>query len=367
MKKICFFSGDITRNGGTERVSILIANELKKVAQYQICFLSLVEQKERSFYDLDPEIKRFALGKKWLSPGPGYLPLIPRLHHFMKTEKIDLIIDIDIVLDVLSVPAGIGLKTKVVSWEHSNCEYELGQGYRRVILKTFTKRTDWIVTLTPGDAKSFQRVMKRTERVSAIYNPIENKKESDSRRMPAFSERENALITVARLVPGKGFDLLIRVAERVLRDFPDWKWYLCGDGPELEMLEQFRDDAGLKERFILCGLVSHVEDYLAKSKLFVFTSRAEGLPMVLLEARKMGVPCVSFDIPTGPADIIREGVDGYLIAPFDLNDMIGKVSGLLANPDKLEEMGKKAAEDLETFSMESVIGKWRELLGRLLE
>lgn len=361
MLNICFFSGDVTRNGGTERVSITIANELAKDDHYRVCFLSLVEQKKEPCYEIAPNIERHALGKKWLSPGPAYLPLIPKVRKFLKRRQIDLIIDIDVVLDVLSVPASSGLKTKVLSWEHSNCAYELGIGYRRVILKLFTRRSDQIVTLTPGDAIAFQKEMKRKDRITSIFNPATR---------PALSEgiqRENWIITVARLVEGKGFDLLVNVAKEVLPKFPDWKWVICGEGPERELLEAFQKREGMEERLVLAGYVPRVEEYLAKSKLFVLTSRAEGLPMCLLEARACGVPCISFDVPTGPSDMIEEGVNGHLIVPFDCKDMAEKIEMLLANPERLATMGEKAGENLDAFWLPEIIRQWKQLINTLLE
>lgn len=361
MRNICFFSGDVTRNGGTERVSITIANELAKIEGFRVCFLSLVEQKEQPCYEIDPCIKRHALGKKWLSPGPAYLPLIPKVRRFLKNQKIDLIIDIDIVLDVLSVPAATGLKTKVLSWEHSNCAYELGIGYRRVILKLFTKRSDQIVTLTPGDAIAFQKEMKRTERITSIFNP------ATPPMLPKDVTRENWLITVARLVEGKGFDLLMEVAKDVLPRFPEWKWVICGEGPEWDKLEEFRKREGLEEQFVLAGYVPKVEEYLAKSKLFVLTSRAEGLPMCLLEARACNVPCISFDVPTGPSDMIEEGVNGHLIQPFDCKDMAEKIEALIEDPVRLAKMAEKAGENLDAFWLPEIISQWKQLIETLLE
>ena len=89
-KKVCFFSGDITRSGGTERVSIQLANALKQDGTYDICFVSLTEQSDNPFYPLDPEIERYHLGKKWINPGPGYLPLIGKLRKLIKEKKIDI-------------------------------------------------------------------------------------------------------------------------------------------------------------------------------------------------------------------------------------------------------------------------------------
>ena len=361
MKRICFFSGDVTRNGGTERVSITIANELAKEKEYEVCFLSLVEQKKTPCYEISSNVRRFALGKKWLSPGPAYLPLIPKVRKFLKQQKIDLIIDVDVVLDVLSVPAAKGLKTKVLSWEHSNCAYELGIGYRRVILRHFTKRSDQIVTLTPGDAVAFQKEMKRTDRITSIFNP------ASPAGVSLQEERENWLITAARLVPGKGFDLLLQVAKEVLPKFPDWKWMLCGEGPEREMIEAFCEKEGLKDQVVLLGYVPKVEEWLAKAKIFVLTSRAEGLPMCLLEARACGVPCLSFDVPTGPADLIDDGVNGYLIPPFDCEGMAKKLCELMGEPKKLEIMRQNAPKNMEAFWLPEIIKKWKGLIDQLLE
>ena len=359
MKKICFFSGDITRNGGTERVSAMIANRLAKIPDYQVVYLSLVEQKEEPFYELDENIRHFALGKKWLSPGPAYLPLIPKVRRFVKEHGIDVIVDIDIVLDVLSVPACAGLGTKVISWEHSNCEYELSVFYRRMIVRFFTKRAARLVTLTPGDAQHFRKLFGREDRIQGIYNPVE---EPRSMERP---ERENSLITVARLVPVKGFDLLVQVAKRVLSQHPDWKWYLCGEGPERQMLERFIEENDLQGKLILTGLVTNVEEYLVRSKIFVLTSRSEGLPMSILEARTCGVPCVSFDIRTGPADLIRDGENGYLIAPFDCDKMAERILEMMEDPEKLARMSAAAGEHLERFYMPQVIEEWRNLIDGL--
>ena len=361
MRKVCFFSGDVTRNGGTERVSITIANELAKDPEFEVCFLSLVEQKPEPCYEIAGNIKRSALGKKWLSPGPAYLPLIPKVRRFLKENQIDVIIDIDVVLDVLSVPAAKGLKTKVISWEHSNCAYELGIGYRRVILKHFTKRSAQIVTLTPGDAIAFQELMKRKDRITSIYNPASLIEE------PLDGPRENWIITAARLVEGKGFDLLLSVAKEVLPKHPDWKWMLCGEGPEREMIEDYCKREGLTDQVVLLGYVPRVEDYLLRSKIFVLTSRAEGLPMCLLEARSCGVPCVSFDVPTGPSDMISEGENGYLIPPFDCEAMSERLDEMINDPALLMRLQGQAPKHMDEFLLPVIIGKWKELIMTILE
>lgn len=361
MKKICFFSGDITRSGGTERVAAMIANELAKEGKYKICFLSLCEQKEDVFYTLHPTINRYKLGEKWIQPGPGYLPLIPKLRRFLKEEKIDLIIDIDIVLDSLSIPASWGIKTKVLSWEHSNCFYEFSVLYRKLILKFSVKYSDYVVTLTETDKQNYANMLNRTQNIEAIHNPIEEDGYSNS------VNRENNIITVGRLVIGKGTDYLSEIAAKILSMYPSWKWYVLGDGEERDALEKMISDNNLQDRFVLTGLVNNVGEYLAKSKLFVFTSKSEGLPMCLLEAKAHELPCISFDIPTGPSEIIEDGVNGFLVRSFDCEDMIHKISTLIENEELLNSFSANAKTNMEKFRMDSIMKSWNRVLDSLCE
>ena len=137
-----------------------------------LCVLSLVEQADKPFYEITNDIKRYSLGTHWINPGPGYLPLIGKLKRFLKAQEIDIIIDIDIVLDVLSIPAAKRLKTKVISWEHFNCEFEQSVLYRKWISRLSAKKADYIVTLTEQDKQSYGKLLKRTSDIEAIYNLV---------------------------------------------------------------------------------------------------------------------------------------------------------------------------------------------------
>lgn len=361
MKKICFFSGDITRSGGTERVSAMIANELAKQGRYEICFLSLCEQKEAPFYMLHEDIIRYRLGETWIQPGPGYLPLIPKIRRFFKGHEIDVVIDIDIVLDSLSIPAAWKLKTKVLSWEHSNCIFEMSVLYRRAILKFSVKHSDYVVTLTESDRKHYEQMLRRTQNIEAIYNPMEKAGSIEAEK------RENRIITVGRLVAGKGMDFLAEAAVRVLKKHTDWKWFLLGEGEERPFLERIIRENQLEEQLILTGLVPNVGEYLAQSKIFVLTSMSEGLPMCLLEAKAYGLPCISFDIPTGPDEIIEEGSNGFLIKPFDCEDMVGKINSLIEDDRLLLKFTQNAKKNMEKFQMAGIMEKWNRVLDDLCE
>lgn len=358
-KKICFFSGDITRSGGTERVATQLANALNAENTYDICLLSLTEQQKTPFYPVNPDIKRFWLGEKWINPGPGYIPVIGKLHRFLKERKIDILIDIDIVLDVLSIPAARRLKTKVVSWEHFNCEFEQQILYRRLISRLTVHFADYIITLTEEDKQNYRKILGRKTQISAIYNIVPKMKRNEE------ILRENWIVTAGRLTYQKGIEYLAKIAVPVLKEHQDWKWLVLGDGEYRKFLEQVISENKLEDQLILKGMVNQVEWYLNRAKLFVLTSRYEGFGMCLVEALQMHVPCISFDVKIGPSEIITDKQNGILIPPFECEQMIQEIDDLIENPDRLEELSANTMIGFERYQDEYIIEKWKSVLNQL--
>lgn len=356
-KKICFFSGDITRSGGTERVAVQLANALLEDGTYDICFVSLTEQQEKPFYPLKSEIKRYRLGEKWINPGPGYLPVIGKLRRFLKEQQIDIIVDIDIVLDVLSIPAARRLKTKVVSWEHFTTDFEFSVLYRKMILKYSVKRSDYVVVLTDGDLEEYRNRLGRKNAIRRIYNPVAYQWKKETK-----FEQKKIILTVGRLVPEKGMEYIKKVSGEILQRYPQWQWIILGEGPERESLEQFIEQHHLQNRLVLKGNVEHVDSYLQQASIFVMTSKYEGLGLSMLEARAMKVPCVSFDVKMGPHELIHNGIDGYLVTPFDCEDMIKKIETLINDPKLRKQFAEKAFLHMNEFRVQKIQEQWKEIL-----
>lgn len=362
MKTVCFFAGDITRSGGTERVSTMIANALAAQGKYRILFLSLTEQQDTLFFPLCEEIRHFALGDKWIPPGPGYLNVIPKLRRFLKEQQVDVIIDVDIVLDIVSLPAVWGsLPTKVISWEHFNFQYENSILYRRLIRNFCVRHTDYIVTLTKRDAESFRQYLNRQERIRAIYNPMESVSPDKE------YEREKWLVTAGNLTNIKGTDFLAEIAPKILKRYKDWKWYVLGDGELRGLLEQAREREGLEERLILTGRVQNVSEYLKKAELFVLPSRTEGLPMVLLEAKAWRLPSICFDILSESADIIQDKRNGFLVTPYDCEEMTERIGQLIEDEALRRTFRENTADGIEQFQMEPILRQWNEVIDQVIK
>lgn len=231
--------------------------------------------------------------------------------------------------------------------------------YRRPILKYSLKHSDYVVVLTQNDKKTYQEKGHRQKNIMTIYNPMPKIKEN-------FFTKEKWLISVGHLIHRKGIDYLAKVAHLVLSQATDWKWLVVGDGEEQPFLKQFIQENHLEEQLILVGRTFDVYSLLAKAQIYVMTSRQEGLPMCLLEAKALRLPSVSFDIPTGPNEMIEEGINGYLISPFDCEEMALKLLSLIQDPSLRQEFSNHAQSNLDQFKLERIIENWNKVLNTLL-
>ena len=152
---------------------------------------------------------------------------------------------------------------------------------------------------------------------------------------------------------------------KILEKYPEWQWIVLGDGTERKNLEQFITDHQLENRLILKGNVENVDEYLQQASIFVVTSKYEGLGLSMLEARAMKVPCVSFDVKMGPRELIRHEIDGYLVPPFDCDDMISKIEILIHHPEIRVQFAENAFLGMDEFTSDKITKQWKEILESL--
>ena len=100
---------------------------------------------------------------------------------------------------------------------------------------------------------------------------------------------------------------------------------------------------------------------MLKSDIYIMTSLSECFPMVLLESYNCGLPVISFDILTGPREIVKNGQTGYLIANRDKEEMAKKINSLINDKIKLHEFGTNAKKEAEKYRATSIIKKWRNI------
>lgn len=173
--------------------------------------------------------------------------------------------------------------------------------------------------------------------------------------------RSKVVLNVGRLTDDKQQDKLIEIWSNV-KDRNGWELLIVGDGENKKKLENKIENLGLGNSVMLLPAQKDIESIYKKASLFAFTSRSEGFGMVLVEAMSFGVPCISFDCPSGPRDIIADGKNGYLIENGNIDDFIIKLERLLnmSNED-IDALGKGAFDTVRSWGNARILEQWRSV------
>lgn len=349
--RICFLEGDMSRTGGTERMTAWLANQL--CTSHQVSVLSLHLSGREVFFPLDAAVTHQVLPA--FSGKSCILKQIRWIHNYIKENHIDRVINVDMGMGFYGILAAKGTSAKTITWEHGNFFNNWGSRLFPYMRRFAARHSDAVVVLTQIDKENYEANIARCRPVHVIHNPVQ-------KHASEYNCESKVILSVGHLSHIKRFDRAIEIAQRILPSHPDWTWVICGEGPEREHLEQLISAAGLEGRILLPGVIKDMDAQYRRAAIYVMTSETEGLPMVLLEAKSWGVPIVSFDIMTGPSDIVTSGVNGELISPFDMNSMSAKLCQLIEDDALRRKMSAHAAIDMEKFSKETIITAWKKVL-----
>ena len=184
-----------------------------------------------------------------------------------------------------------------------------------------------------------------------------------------YPEEENPLsvksvIYVGRAEYEKAPDRLIEVWRIVAQCHPDWTLRMFSTGAMLEELKKKVKNYGIEQQVLFMPPTIDMEPEYMTSSLCVLTSRYEGFPVVLQECMGCGLPCISFNCPSGPRYIIKDGEDGYLVEDGNIEAFANKVCLLIEDEPLRCRLGQKAKQHMAFYSKERIMEQWRELFER---
>lgn len=346
------YDGSLT--GGAERVAWNLAEEFSK--QYHVFFISIFDKKKlcRKKYSF----QTIVLSNHYVSLTQYLFPLASKVRRYIKENKIDILIAITAGVVTIADLATVRTSTKVIYAEHSNLENKT-YGHKHQLRQLIgAKCSDRVVALTERDKNNFiEKYRLAADRVYVIPNWYE----INHTRKELYKADAKKLISVGRLERVKGYHYLIDVAEQIYSQFPDWKWDIYGDGTLYKEIQSQIKSRHLENFVTLKGNVSGLDQIYYQYSIYVMTSQYEGLPMSLLEAQAAGLPIVSFDCPTGPAEIVCDGVNGRIVEAYQTKKMAEVLKRLMSDSTLRESYAAKAGIHLEQYSKKNVQQKWMEL------
>lgn len=357
-RKICIFNESISKSGGIERVTINLAN-MWAAKGYDVEILTISHG--HPFYKLSPGIKvhslnltvRMGMGDQIILFGK----LVWKVRKFLKNKQYDFLIAIWTSRCIVSIIASMGLPVKVVACEH--IAYGATKTYFKKLRNLLYPYAAAVISLTDTDRKKYLKLNNHA------YT-IENAVGYDFFNLKSNVSDSKVILAVGRETPQKGFDLLVESWHLIYKKYPTWQIRIVGDNFTnktyatlvLNKIKQY----GLQDTIHIISETNNIKKEYSDAAFYVMASRYEGLPMVLLEAMAAGLPAVSFDCPTGPREIIKDGETGILVRNGSITELAKSIAYMIENVDKRKKYGMMAHLDVKRrFSTEAIAKKWDDL------
>ncbi len=219
------------------------------------------------------------------------------------------------------------------------------------------RRFDRFVILTEEERAVWSR---RLSNVEVIPNPLP----FELGECATLEHRQ--VLAVGRYEYQKNFEALIRIWAHVAPQAPDWRLCIVGDGPLRGKLTRLVQELDLTDSITLAPSTRAIKGYYTSSSIYALTSHYEGLPMVLLEAQSVGLPIVAYACPSGPKDIVSDGLDGLLVPQGDERAFARALLRLCSSLDQRFEMGKIAILSSQKYSIRRIMTLWCEMLSNII-
>lgn len=290
---------------------------------------------------------------------------------FINQEKFDLIVNNNIYLNLdRSYYESRLTRNYVFNFHNSPTEVFGRSDFSHVLSLSRIFSHSKILTVSNDIARELKGFKAfKNNVIHTIYNPF-NFSELVEKSLDCVDNTialpNDYIITVSTLTLRKRVERSILAFHQIKKNHPDYKLIILGDG---ELYSKHHDDViklGLESDVIFLGFQKNPYYFIKNSKLLMLTSDSEGLPTVLIESLILGVPVISTDCPTGPAEILQGWGEGFLVKINEgrleddiTNDLAVKTSKIIAKSYTNEEVA--ARSDLHRFEEHNIAMQWEGL------
>ena len=356
--KLLYITNAITVVGGLERVLSIKASYFADILGYEVHIVSLNEAGIEPFYAFSPAIHFHSL-----EVGGSPIQYVKQMRAVVASINPDIISVCDDGLKGFTIPIWIGANAKIIYERHVSKEI-VTQGKiptirQKIVFKLMnicSNLFNSFIVLT-GDGK----IEWKGKNVIVIPNPLSFYPTTVS---PLDQKK---IIAVGRVSVQKGYERLVEAWKLINKNYPDWTIDIYGTTNDSGRLKELIDIYELSSSVKINSPTNQILETYLSTAIYALPSRYEGFGMVLTEAMACGVPCVAFDCPCGPRDIIRTGEDGYLVKNGDVQAFADRLSELIENESLRQSMGEQARINVQRYNIESVAVQWSLLFENILK
>lgn len=351
--KMIFYIDMMDRTGAQRVMGILVnyfcvENEVMLINDFPL------SNEVKQIY-VDSKVRRIFLQRNYKKRR-----IINNIIRIQKLRKLFIQENPDLIISFLGSPsirmliAAVGLHNKKIVSVRNDPEESFGKSsIKRKLINILYKLSDGVVFQTEDASKYFDEDIRKYS--TTILNPIDNYFYQVNR-----SHINNSIVNVGRLEPQKNQFMLIQAFERIAEDYPELRLDIYGSGYLEGELKEYICQHNLQNKIELKGVVDRIEDVLASAKIFVMTSRYEGMPNALMEAMAVGVPSISTDCPCGgPRTLILNDDMGRLVDCDDIEKLIDSLRELLDDEKLLAKISDNAKKRAEAFRADKICTQWK--------
>ena len=364
MKKVLFFRPTLSE-GGADRVTAVVLRGLDRTRYRPVLVLL---RKEGPFVgDLPSDVEVIELGSRRLAFS------LPAFARVLRRENPDIVFSTCSASNVIATIAHTLVRSRArLVLSERNALYR-GRKHTHpkqateVALKRLTyRRADVVTAVSQGVADELAEIGVRRDRIAVVYNPIVDAdletQASAAVDHPWFQTGAPPIVLAcARLVPQKDYPTLLDAFAQIRRAITCRLWVL-GNGPLHDELVARASSLGLADDVHFAGFDKNPFKYMARARLLIHASRAEGLPGTLIQTMACGTPVVSTDCDFGPREVISSGRDGYLVPVGDATSLAKRAVQILCDGAHRDSLATAAHASAQRFSVATSLALYHQAL-----
>lgn len=361
MKKLVFLHKNLVI-GGVEKVLLNLLKSLDK-NKFQVKLI-LFKKEGDLISEIPNNINVIYLKQKFLLENDIFLirilkNIINAIFYFFQLKGLIKEDEILLNINMRNCVANLSIflfKNKKIGWIHGNILNDFGKISEKFNYKLFNQYSK-IFNISKQGKKDFDdKFPKLRNKSELLYNSFNIEGIIRKSKEEIINEKDY-LLSIGRLSYEKGFDLLIDAISLLKKDGIEKKLYIIGDGEEKENLKKQIEKLSLENNVFLLGFKENPYPWLKNSKLYILSSRGEGLPTVLIEALACQKAIVSANCLCGPREILDNGKYGLLVETENSSALKEGIKKLLLDKELKENYENKSLKRAYDFSNENILKK----------
>ena len=307
------------------------------------------------FNEYDKRARWYCVEKE--ASGTNEIKRMMWFRNFVKQEKPDLILSFLEPWNLRVLVSTIFLGVKTVVAERNDPHSVNKYWFMDQIEKLIYRLSDGILVQTPTIKKFFCGVLE--ERTSIIYNPVNINAEMVRKALE--TPKCKRIVSVARLVPQKNLDVLIKSYAKFYQTHPDYSLTIYGEGPLSGYLKKLANELGVGTMVNIPGPSKTIHEDILDADMMCLVSQREGMSNAMIEAMCLGLPCICTKV-SGAIDLIEDGKNGILVNIDDVDELACRMTQLADDKELAVSIGENAVNLYAVLNKEKIYREWMDYI-----